>query len=286
MVLSKKIQQATAFLQASHSLQPEMGVILGTGLGSLTKNFKIEAEIDYSAIPHFARATVEGHSGKFVFGTLQGRNVAAMQGRFHFYEGYSLEEITFPVRVLKALGCQTLIVTNIAGGLNPQFKTGDFMVITDHLNLMGVNPLIGPNDETLGPRFPDMSEPYAKPLVELARQCALELQITLHPGVYSAMTGPSLETAAEYRMLRLLGADAIGMSTVPEVIVAMHAGLKVLGLSLISDLCLPDALKPVNLPDLLAVVADKESSMSLLIQKIISRILPHPPQPPSPRLKA
>jgi purine-nucleoside phosphorylase len=270
--LPVRIQETVQAIRSRTGFKPQIGVILGTGLGSFAQSMQVESEIPYESSPHFARVTAEGHAGKLVLGTLGGKSAAALQGRFHYYEGYSLDQITFPVRLLKALGCETLLVTNIAGGMNPQFKTGDLMVITDHINLMGVNPLVGPNYEELGPRFPDMSQPYARDFVELAAACALDLKIPLHRGVYSAMTGPCLETAAEYRMLRILGADAIGMSTVPEVIAAVHAGLKVLGLSLISDLCLPDALKPVSLPELFAVVAEAEPKMAGLVKEVIGRM--------------
>lgn len=249
--------------------KPVTGIILGTGLGPLAEALEVRTEIPYADIPHFPAATAEGHAGKLLLGRLSGREVAVFSGRLHFYEGHSLEEVAFPVRILKALGGRNLIVTNIAGGLNPQFQLGDIMVLTDHLNLLPGNPLIGRNFEELGPRFPDMVEPYSRAFIAAALRRGLEQGLALQKGVYACMTGPSLETAAEYRMLRILGADAIGMSTVPEVIVAVHAGLRVLGLSVITDLCLPDALKPIDIPQILSLAGAAEPRLARLIAALV-----------------
>ncbi|MDZ7260535.1 MAG: purine-nucleoside phosphorylase [candidate division KSB1 bacterium] len=270
--LRKQIEQASEYIWKKTSLRPATGIILGTGLGALADEIDKDSEISYESIPHFPLATVEWHTGKLILGKLAGKEVLVMQGRFHFYEGYSMKQITFPVRVMKHLGAQTLIISNAAGGLNPMFRPGDIMLITDHINLLGDNPLIGPNDESLGPRFPDMSEPYNRELIALCEQVALEEKIKLQKGVYVAMTGPSLETAAEYRFLRLIGADAVGMSTVPEVIVAVHSGMKVLGLSVITDTCLPDALKPINVPEVLRIAKETEPKLTLIMKRVIERI--------------
>ncbi len=270
--LIEKIQRAKTWLEARTQNKPAWGIILGTGLGSLTQAMKIAAEIDYDQIPHFVQSTVESHKSKLIFGEISGKSVVVMQGRFHYYEGYSMEEITFPVRVMKALGVHSLIVSNIAGGLNPQFNVGDLMVITDHINLLGTNPLIGKNYEELGPRFPDMIEPYSKAYVQALVNIALKQGLAVHKGVYSCMSGPSLETAAEYRMLRIIGADAIGMSTVPEVITAVHTGLKVLGISLISDLCMADNLKAINIVELMKVAAEVEPKLTRLVQSFLQEV--------------
>ncbi len=269
MNLLNKIEEAKNLIQGKCSAVPQTGIILGTGLGKLVDSVDVQAEINYEEIPHFVRSTVEFHKGKLIFGTLNGVPIAAMQGRFHFYEGYSMEEITFPVRVMKALGIQNLIVSNACGGLNPQFKPGDIMVITDHINLLGQNPLIGPNFHELGPRFPDMSEPYSRNFVQQISKIALSKGIQIQKGVYACMSGPSLETAAEYRMLRIIGADVIGMSTVPEVITAVHSNLKVLGLSVITDSCLPDALEPVNLDKIIATASKAEPNLVTLIADFV-----------------
>lgn len=224
---------------------------MGTGLGQLAEEIDVLKAIEYDQIPHFPVSTVESHHGRLLFGHLGGKPVVAMQGRFHYYEGYTMQEIVFPVRVARNLGVQTLIVSNACGGLNPNFQRGDIMLINDHINFLGDNPLIGPNDDELGPRFPDMSEPYTERLIETAENVALDLSIKMHEGVYLAISGPMLETKAEYRYMRQLGADVVGMSTVPEVISAVHMGLEVLGISVITDECFPDALEPVSLDDVL-----------------------------------
>jgi purine-nucleoside phosphorylase len=264
------IQKAKSVIRKKSSLVPEVGIILGTGLGKLAKCIENAKIIPYEEIPHFPLSTVEHHAGKLIIGTLSRRNLIAMQGRFHYYEGYSLQQIVFPVQVMKSMGVKTLIVSNACGGINPLFPPGTIMVITDHINLLPGNPLIGTNDHRIGPRYPDMSEPYSKRLIELVSKVAMENHIRIEFGVYAAMTGPSLETRAEYRMLRLLGADAIGMSTVPEVIAAVHAGLKVLGLSVVTDACLPDALEPADISKIIATANKAEPVLVKLIQKTLA----------------
>jgi purine-nucleoside phosphorylase len=268
----EQIQEAVAAIRARWQGQPRAGIILGTGLGGLVEEIETEASLDYGEIPHFPVSTAPGHAGRLVCGRLAGKSVVAMEGRFHFYEGYSLQQITLPVRVMKALGCSVLIVSNACGGLNPQFERGDLMVIEDHINLMGDNPLIGPNDERLGPRFPDMSAPYDRALLALARRVALEERIVCHQGVFVAVPGPNLETRAEYRFLRGAGADVVGMSTVPEIIVAVHSGLRSLGLSVITDMCLPDALEPVKLQDILDTAAAAEKKLRVLVRRVIAEL--------------
>lgn len=266
------IREASSFLQGKTSLKPEIGIILGTGLGGLVKEIDIETAVSYTEIPHFPVSTVESHAGRLIFGTLSNKKIVAMQGRFHYYEGYSMKQITFPVRVMKDLGCHTLIVSNACGGMNPTYTPGDIMIIADHINLLGDNPLIGPNDERLGPRFPDMSEPYTRSLIELAEKVALQERIRVQKGVYVAVAGPNLETRAEYRFLRTIGADVVGMSTVPEVIVAVHSGMQVLGLSVVTDACLPDALQPVDIQEILRIAAEAEPKLTLLIKRVVGLI--------------
>jgi purine-nucleoside phosphorylase len=249
--------------------RPQIGIILGTGLGGLAEDIAAEARIPYGEIPHFPQSTVQSHAGRFVCGQLGGKAVVAMEGRVHYYEGNSLSQITLPVRVMKALGCQVLVVSNACGGMNPQFGKGDLMVIEDHINLMGDNPLIGKNDDRLGPRFPDMCRPYDRELIDLTQRMALEERIVCHKGVFVAVSGPNLETRAEYRFLRAIGADVVGMSTVPEVIVAVHAGLRTLGLSVITDVCLPDALEPVALGDILATAAVAEKKLRAVVGRVV-----------------
>ena len=268
--LRQKVDAAVEAIRARTSIVPRFGITLGTGLGNLAEGIDVDARIPYGELPGFPEASVTSHAGNLTVGSIGGQPVAAFEGRFHFYEGYSLEEITLPIRVLKALGVEVAIFSNAAGGLNPQFQTGDLMLITDHINLMGINPLIGPTDETLGPRFPDMSEPYDLRLVERLHEIALREQIHVHRGGYAAMTGPNLETRAEFRMLQVLGADVIGMSTVPEVLVAVHAGMKSVGVSCVTDMCLPDALKPVNVEEIIRVAGEAEPKMSLLVKELIS----------------
>ncbi len=270
--LRTQIDEALAAIRQRTSMAPSIGIILGTGLGGLVREMQVETAIEYGDLPHFPVSTVESHHGRLLFGTLSGRAVVAMQGRFHKYEGYSLQQVTFPVRVMKFLGVRTLLISNAAGALNPMFKRGDLMLMTDHLNLLGDNPLIGPNDESLGPRFPDMSEPYSRRLQELAMACALDLKLPVQRGVYAAMPGPMLETRAEYRFLRTIGADAVGMSTVPENIVAVHMGLDVLAFSILTDECFPDALKPVTLQEVIAAANAAEPHMTRLMAEVVRRL--------------
>lgn len=267
-----QIKEAGNFLKEKTSITPEIGIILGTGLGALAAEIEQESVVSYDEIPHFPISTVESHAGRLLFGKLGGKSVMAMQGRFHYYEGYSMKQITFPVRVMKYLGAYTLLVSNACGGMNPLYTPGDIMIITDHINLFGDNPLIGVNDEGLGPRFPDMSEPYSKELIALAEQIAREEKIKVQKGVYVAVSGPSLETRAEYRFLRAIGADVVGMSTIPEVIVAVHSSMRVLGLSVVTDACLPDALKPVNIQEILKIAAEAEPKLTLLMKRVVERI--------------
>jgi purine-nucleoside phosphorylase len=267
--LFDQVQEACASVRAKWPGRPQVGVILGTGLGGLAGEIGSEAVFDYRDVPHFPVSTAPGHAGRLVCGKLAGKAVVAMEGRFHFYEGYSLKQITLPVRVMRALGCEVLVVSNASGGMNPQYRKGDLMVIEDHVNLMGDNPLIGPNDDRLGPRFPDMCYPYDRELMALARRVALEERIVCHQGVFVAVPGPNLETRAEYRFLRGIGADAVGMSTVPEVIVAVHCGLRTLGLSIVTDICLPDALEPVDVAEIIAVANAAEKQLRVLVRRVI-----------------
>lgn len=267
-----RIQEATAFLRERTDLIPEVGLILGTGLGGLAESIEAVAAVPYDEIPHFAASTVQSHHGRLVFGTLGGRRVVAMQGRVHYYEGYTMQEITLPVRVMRALGARTLVMSNAVGGMDPQLAPGDMTVITDHINLMGDNPLIGPNDDRLGVRFPDMSEPYARDLVALAEQAALDLGLVLRRAVYSAVAGPNLETAAEYRFLRAVGADTVGMSIVPENLAAVHGGMRVLGLSVVTDQCFPDNLHPADVDAIIRVAQATEPSLCRLVTEILRRL--------------
>jgi len=265
-------QEAAAVIRKAGGPAPKIAVILGTGLGGLGKEISVETEIPYDKIPGFVKSTVETHTGKLLLGKLEGRPVVAMSGRFHRYEGYDMKEITFPVRVMRALGAEILLVSNAAGGINRRYAPGDLMIIEDHINLMGDNPLIGPNDDRLGPRYPDMCECYDRALRETAVSVAREERIRAHLGVYAAMTGPCLETAAEYRMLAVIGADAIGMSTVPEVIVARNAGMRVLGVSVITDRCVADALKPANVSEIIRIATEAEPRLTLLMKRIVARL--------------
>jgi purine-nucleoside phosphorylase len=270
--LFDQVQEARQAIQARWDGRPRVGIILGTGLGGLVEEVENPTRISYTDIPHFPTSTVQSHAGRLVCGQLAGKTVVAMEGRFHFYEGYSLKQITLPVYVMKALGCEALIVSNACGGMNPQFDKGGLMVIEDHINLLGDNPLIGKNDERLGPRFPDMSEPYDRKLITLARRIALEERIVCHQGVFVAVSGPCLETRAEYRFLRAGGADVVGMSTVPEVIVAVHCGLRTLGLSVITDMCLPDALEPANVAEIIATANAAEKKLRVLVRRVVKEM--------------
>lgn len=267
-----QVQAAAAAVRGRTALRPDVAIILGTGLGGLAREIAVAAEIGYRDIPWFPLSTVETHAGKLILGHLGGRTVVAMQGRFHRYEGYDLRQVTFPVRVLHALGAGTLVVSNACGGMNPLWSPGDLVLLSDHINLLGDNPLVGPNDDRLGPRFPDLSAPYDPALRELARAVALELGIVLREGVYVAVPGPNLETRAEYRMLRAMGADVVGMSTVPEVIVAAHEGMRTVGVSIITDQCLPDALEPADIGRIIATAGKAEPSLTRLIATLVERL--------------
>lgn len=266
------IDRSVAAVRAKFRARPEVAIILGTGLGALAREIETSVTIEYPEIPGFPRSTVESHAGRLLCGTLGGKTVVAMQGRFHRYEGYSLQQVTFPIRVLKALGADTLIVSNACGGLNPNWRAGDLMLIADHINLLGDNPLIGANDDRLGPRFPDMSQPYDAALRATARQVAADKQVVLREGVYVAVAGPNLETRAEYRFLRAIGADVVGMSTVPEVIVAVHAGMRVLGLSIITDMCIPDELEPASLERIIATANTAEPTLTAVVRGTLERM--------------
>ncbi|MFA6468507.1 MAG: purine-nucleoside phosphorylase [Bacteroidota bacterium] len=270
--LLTKINDAVQFLRTRTQLTPVTGIILGTGLGGLVKEIQIETIVDYSEIPHFPVSTVESHKGKLIFGSIEGKKIVAMQGRFHYYEGYTMQQVTFPVCVMKALGVNTLLISNAAGGMNPLFVKGDIMLITDHINLLGDNPLIGHNENTLGPRFPDMTDPYTRELITLAEKAALDLKIRLQKGIFVAVSGPNLETRAEYRFLRGIGADVVGMSTVPEVIVAVHQSMRVLGFSIVTDECFPDSLKPVSLQEVIAVANEAEPKLTSIMKEVVARI--------------
>ncbi len=269
-----RIDEAVGFLRGkfAQGTAPAVGIVLGTGLGALVDDLAIDAAIDYAAIPHFPISTVESHTGRLLFGTLEGRSVVAMQGRFHHYEGYGLDEVTIPIRVLQRLGVETLVVSNACGGMNPLYRRGDLMRLDDHVNLIGDNPLRGPNLDAFGPRFPDMSEPYDRALGALADRVALEAGIRMHVGVYVAVSGPNLETRAEYRFLRAIGADVVGMSTVPEVIVARHGGMRVLGISIVTDECFPDALEPVDVATIIAVAGEAEPRLTAVIRGTVARL--------------
>jgi purine-nucleoside phosphorylase len=269
--LYDKIQTATDKIKPQLKQTPRVGMILGTGLGGLAQQIQTDVTIPYEEIPHFPRSTVHSHKGQLVAGSLSGVPIIAMEGRFHYYEGYSLQDVTFPVRVMKALGCELLIVTCAAGGINHQYSLADIMVIEDHINMHADNPLRGVNDDRLGPRFPDMCDPYSKAELQLTRKCALELGIPCTQGVLVSVQGPNLETRAEYRMLKLMGADAVSMSTVPEVLVAVHAGMKVLGFAVVTDLCLPDALEPVELPKIIATAEKGGAHLAKLIPHFLTK---------------
>lgn len=267
--LYDKIQEAVASIRKKWDRTPHAGIILGTGLGGLVKRMKQEAEIDYSEVPHFLRSTATSHRGRLVCGELEGVPVIAMEGRFHMYEGYHLKQITFPVRVMKALGANLLMVSNACGGMNPYYRCGDIMVIEDHINMLGGNPLIGINDDRLGPRFPDMCHPYDPDLIDRALEVARQENIPAHKGVFVAVAGPNLETRAEYRLLRMAGADVVGMSTVPEVIVAVHSNMRVVGFSVITDMCLPDALEPADVPKIIAIANEAEPRLCALVMGVL-----------------
>jgi len=267
-----QIQESLQFIRSQWSGTAKVGIVLGTGLGNLAKQIKTEVTIPYEKIPNFPRSTVETHAGNLVVGTFNGVPVAAMEGRFHAYEGYDPKQITFPVRVIKALGAEMLVVSNACGGMNPQYRQGDIMVIEDHINLLGINPLVGINDDRLGSRFPDMCEPYDKKLIDMALEVARKENFTAHKGVYVGVLGPNLETRAEYRFLRGIGADVVGMSTVPEVLVAVHCGMKVLGLSIVTDMALPDALKPGNVEEIIATANAAEPKLTKIVCGVLEAL--------------
>ncbi len=266
------IERAVDAVRSKSTTIPDVALVLGTGLGGLAGEIRVSSEIGYEEIPGFPLSTVETHAGRLLLGELGGKGVVAMQGRFHRYEGYSMQQITFPVRVMRALGARRMIVSNACGGMHPLWRLGDLVLISDHINLLGDNPLIGPNDESLGPRFPDMSEAYDAGLRQLARNVARELKITLREGVYVAVTGPNLETPAEYRFLRAIGADVVGMSTVPEVTVAVHSGMATLGVSIVTDMCLPDALEPADIDNIIATAQAAEPYLTQLVRGVLEQM--------------
>ncbi|QDV24741.1 purine-nucleoside phosphorylase [Aureliella helgolandensis] len=267
--LYNQIEDACRFIRKQWDRQPHAGIILGTGLGPLVEQIEVEASIEYEAIPHFPKSTATSHRGRLVCGNLCGLPIMAMEGRFHMYEGYPLKQITLPVRVMKAMGAELLIVSNASGGMNPYFQSGDIVVIEDHINLMGDNPLIGINDDRLGPRFPDMCQPYDAQLIDETLAIARRENIIAHKGVFVAVAGPNLETRAEYRFLRAVGADLVGMSTVPEVVVAVHCGLRTVGLSVVTDMCLPDALEPADVSKIIATAGAAEPKLRTLVTGIL-----------------
>jgi purine-nucleoside phosphorylase len=270
--LHEQIAAASEAIGSRWASQPRVGIVLGTGLGGFAAEIAAEAVIPYGEIPHFPESTVATHTGQLVCGTLAGKPVVAMEGRFHFYEGYSLQQITFPVRVMRALGADVLVLSNACGGMNPQYDKGDIVIIEDHINLLGDNPLRGRNDDRLGPRFPDMCWPYDRALIRTAGRIALAEGIRAHRGVYVAVSGPNLETRAEYRFLRAIGADIVGMSTVPEVIVGVHAGMRILALSVVTDLCLPDALQPADIADIIRTANETEPKLRTIVRRVVAEL--------------
>jgi len=265
-----QVEEAVAAIKAKWDKTPRAGIILGTGLGGMVDEIREEASLGYEEIPNFPKSTAVSHRGRLVCGTLNGLPVMAMEGRFHMYEGYPLKQITLPVRVMRAMGAELLLVSNACGGLNPYFRNGDLVVIEDHINLMGDNPLIGINDDRLGPRFPDMCEPYDRKLIDKALEIARKEDIVAHQGVFVAVAGPNLETRAEYRFLRTIGADMVGMSTVPEVIVAVHCGMRVVGFSIVTDMCLPDALEPADVSKIIATANAAEPKLRTLVRGVLA----------------
>ena len=267
-----QIEESRAYIRSKTDFEPEFGLILGTGLGELGARIDAACTIGYGEIPHFVESTATSHHGNLIFGTLGGRRVVAMQGRVHYYEGYTMEQVTLPIRVMKALGAENLVMSNAVGGMNPQLKPGDLTVITDHINLMGDNPLIGANDDRLGPRFPDMSEPYDRSFIAVMEQVALEARIPLKRAVYVAVAGPNLETGAEYRFLRAVGADTVGMSSVPECLAAVHGGMRVIGLQVVTDACFPDALKPANVEEIIKVANGAQPKLETLVTNFLAKV--------------
>lgn len=268
----EKIKESYEYIQSRTKVTPSVGIILGTGLGGLVKEIEIIDEINYEDIPHFPVSTVQSHSGKLIFGTLGGKQVVAMQGRFHFYEGYTMQEVTFPVRVMKFLGIERLFVSNASGGVNPDYEVGEIMILNDHINLFPAHPLIGKNIDELGPRFPDMSQPYDKKMIELAVSIAKEHGIRVAQGVYAGLTGPTLETPAEYKYVRIIGADTVGMSTVPEVIVARHMDIPCFAISIITDLGVPGKIEEISVEDVIKVANAQEPKMTTIMKELIARV--------------
>lgn len=267
-----QIQETHAWLSRQWPGKPQVGLILGTGLGGLAEQIQVELAVPYAQIPHFPRSTAPSHAGKLICGTLHGASVIALEGRFHYYEGYSLQQVTFPVRLMQSMRAATLIVTGAVGGINTQYQLGDIVIVEDHISLMPDNPLRGINDDRLGPRFPDMSRPYDRQLIRRAKDIALELAISAHTGVLVAVPGPNLETRAEYRMLKAMGADVVGMSTVPEVIVAAHAGMRTVAFSVVTDICLPDALEPVDIPRIIQVAGEGGRRLEQILARLLRTI--------------
>lgn len=268
----KKIVETTEYINQKFNQQPEVGIVLGTGLGGLVAEIDVKCTLEYKDIPNFPVSTVESHSGKLIFGILGGKMVVAMQGRFHYYEGYSIQEVTFPIRIMKMLGIKHLLLSNASGGVNPDYEVGEIMFINDHINLFPDNPLCGANIDELGPRFPDMSESYDKAILNLAIEIAAEKGIRVKQGVYAGLTGPSLETPAEYKYVRTIGADTVGMSTVPEVIVARHMDIPVFAVSIITDLGVPGKIKKVNVAEIIAVAARQEPKMTVIMKELVARV--------------
>jgi len=268
----KEINQTVSFLKEQINFYPEVGIILGSGLGNLASEIEISYKIPYESIPNFPVSTVAGHGGQLIFGKLGNKNVIAMQGRFHYYEGYTMKELTFPIRVMKFLGIKLLILSNASGGVNPNFNIGDVMIITDHINMMGTNPLLGKNDEDLGPRFPDMHIPYDKSLIQLAKEIAIKQKINYQTGVYVAVTGPTYETPAEYKFFRIIGGDAVGMSTVPEVIVARHMNLPCFALSVITDLGVEGKIIEISHEEVIEAAKSAEPKMTSIIKELVSNV--------------
>jgi len=268
----QRIKETLGYIKGKTDFKPQIGIILGTGLGGLVQEVDVAFEFPYNELPHFPVSTVESHAGKLILGKIENKNVLIMQGRFHYYEGYSMKEITFPVRIMGEMGIKHLLISNASGGMNPQFRKGDLMIIDDHINLLGSNPLIGPNLDEYGPRFPDMSEPYSRRLIDMAEHIALEHKIKLQKGVFVAVLGPNLETKAEYRFLRFIGADSVGMSTVPEDIVAVHMGMEVFGISVITDECFPDALEPVDVAEIIRIANNTEPRLTLLMKQMVKQL--------------
>ncbi len=270
-MLEKKIQESSEYIRAHSDTQPEIGIILGSGLGPLQDMVEVEAELPYSDIPHFPQSTVEGHGKKLILGNIGQKPVMLFSGRFHYYEGYDMDQVTYPVRVMKSMGCTGMIISNASGGLNPDFRVGDIMIIRDHINLFPEHPLRGPNKDKLGPRFPDMSEPYKYALIDRCKNIAVEEEINVYEGVYIGLQGPTFETRAEYKYLRIIGGDAVGMSTVPEVIVGVHSGLSIFGISIITDIGIREEMNVITHEEVLEASAQAAPKVSRLIEKLISQ---------------